>query len=94
MKRWPTEPVAPSTPTIRSADYNARAAASIPHFFLGNSGVFDVKCSASIFVVANVQFLSQLLISSFMTRVWGGKVMPITEVRRLLIHTHFPQRQC
>jgi hypothetical protein len=57
MKRWPTEPVAPSTPAIGLANYNARAAAYIPHFFLGNSGFFDVKCSASMLAVANVEFL-------------------------------------
>jgi hypothetical protein len=49
MKRWPTEPVAPSTPAIESANYDVTASGYIPHFFLGNAAFLEVKCSASIF---------------------------------------------
>ena len=84
MKRWPTEPVAPSTPAIGSVDYHFAASKYTPHFFLGKFRLCDVKCSASMFVVAVLEFLSQLGILSFMTRMWGENATPIAEVQRWL----------
>jgi hypothetical protein len=37
-----------------------------PHFFLGKSGFFEVKCSASMFVVDALIFLSQLRIGNLL----------------------------
>jgi hypothetical protein len=86
MKRWPTEPVAPSTPAIVSAHYKPRALLYIPHFFLGNSGVLEVKCSASMVVVADVQYSESIGPLSFRYDAGGEETRPITEVRRLLTH--------
>ena len=49
MKRCPTEPVAPRTPARRiNGAAIDRILYYLPHFFLGNSAFFDVKCSASM----------------------------------------------
>jgi hypothetical protein len=86
MKRWPTEPVAPSTPTIESVCYSPICISYSPHFFLGKFLLCEVNFSASIVVVSGIGRLSQSSSqSSGMTRGvgWKARHQPITEVSML-----------
>lgn len=54
MKRWPTLPVAPSTPVWCQQEAEGmvrRRVTNGPHLFFGKSGFGLVKCSASILII-------------------------------------------
>lgn len=66
MKRWPTEPVAPSTPAIESASYSAASSAGcVPHFFFGKFRFVDVNFSASMVVGLGKRGIESIDFSKF-----------------------------
>jgi hypothetical protein len=72
MKRWPTEPVAPSTPTIESVCYSPICISYSPHFFLGKFLLCEVNFSASIVVVSGIGEIESIEFTKFWYDAGGG----------------------
>jgi hypothetical protein len=88
MKRCPTEPVAPRTPTIESVngnmiDLKIRTALFLGEVWIARGKVFSVHVCGCWLEC----FLCQLDFLSRMTRGWGFEnATPIAEIRSLVAH--------